>query len=312
MSKKNRTVFPAVWVFLLAAAALTGCADPDILIVRDQYWKALEFGSDSEEHMLQISEESGVRVAYADIEFPSDTESINGEILHSDPKVVVLSPLFSRHAGELAAMDTARRVVAFGIGSGDLSLQENLTVMVSDRENAYLQAGMLCRYYLDSAGSENKSIGALFYSGGSERASERQSFVKGVGGEDADHVFIRSFPRQDSINEVNSFLSSLNEESAGIIFVSMAGLNHEAITSILTKSQAFIISEQIESRDGPYPYEGRVIASIEQNWVNFFSFDLSSYGPEILVEASLEPGPAVSGPSVSWARTFFQDAGGVK
>jgi hypothetical protein len=284
---------------------LVGCGGPDIAFVRDQYWKITEFDAKAEDFFQTKGEQTGKDVDYIDLSYPSNPDSISEAISDKDPQTAVLSPLFSRYAPEIAALESPRRIIAFGLGAGNNSRDDNLTIFVQDRREAYRQAGLLCRRYLEYPGNEESRVGGLFYAGGTERAAERSAFMEGLGAEAEERTFMRSFPRQNSIGEVNDFLSSLAKEPVGIFMVSMAGLSRDSISSVITRSRALIIAEQIADTGGVFPFEDRIIASIQLDWMAFFSVDLSRAGPEIVGEASLSVGPAAASPSAPWAREFF-------
>ncbi len=270
---------------------VAGCGNPDMLIVRDQYWKAIEFDKDAEARLHALGEVSGHTIEFADMISPVSAKEIAARISEEDPGAALLSPLFSRYALEVAGIEHQRRIVAFAFGSRG-SAEENLTIMKTDRREAFREVGLLCRRFLEYPGNEEKVVGGLFYSGGNERTAERLAFTEGLGSDLTERLFVRSFPQQDNIGEVNNYLATLNEEPVGLFVVSMAGLNRDVIASILAKSRALIIAERIDPPAGAYPYEDRIVAAINENWTALLSFDISSLGPEIVVEATLARGPA--------------------
>lgn len=146
----------------------------------------------------------------------------------------------------------------------------------------------------------------LFYSGGNERTLERAAFGEGIGEGFDDRVSIKTFPRLEGIGEVNDYLSGLKEKNIGVFFVSMSGLNRDVISSIVAGYPSLIITERIGGGgDAIIPYADRIIASVEEDWLGIFDEDLSGSVPEIVIDISLLPGPAVFSPDASWIGGFF-------
>ncbi len=284
---------------------LTSCGGPDILVVRDQYWKVTDFDQKIENKIQKVSEQLDETVAYVDLSFPLDTAAVTESITRANPKVALLSPLFSADAVEVATQEGERRIVAFGLGTGNIASVENLSLIVTDRRDAFRRAGALCRRFLDYPGNETRKVAGLFYSGGRERASERAAFEEGIGDVSGNRVFIQTFPRLDGIGQVNTYLSGLADEDVGIFFVSMSGIDRDVLAAIITRNQAFFIAEWLGDAGGVVPYEDRVLAMVREDWIGVFSFNLSGAGPEIDVETVLLPGPASSSPSSAWVGDFF-------
>ena len=285
--------------------SLLGCAGPDILVIRDQYWKAVGFDSKTEEKILERTKKLGKSIGYVDLDYPANTADILTVISHEDPQVVLLSPLFSQFAEQVAEQQKQHRFVAFGLGAGGTVTHENLTAIALTRIDAYRRAGALCRQYLEYPGNDGMRVAALFYSGGAERAAEREAFEESIGEEYSGRVSIQAFPRLNEIREVNDYLSGLAGQAIGIFVVSMSGLNRDAISSIVARYQSLIITERLTGTGRVLPYQDRVLASIDEDWTGVFSLDLSNAGPEIVIEASLAPGPAIISASASWAQNFF-------
>ena len=287
------------------ATMVISCGRYDLLVVRDPYWRKTDFGEEVEKKVDQAGEIVGKNIEYVDIGYPADPSEIVTAVTSRKSSVVLLSPLFSTYAREIANSALSRRIIAFGLGSGGAVQVGNLSTIAINRKNAFRLAGTLCRDYLAYPGNEAKKVLGLFYAGGSERALERNAFEKGLGEELVDRYFIKTFPQLDGIGEINSYLAELAKEPVGLVLISMSGLNRETILSVSTKYQATVITERVYDKSGDYPYEDRILATVEENWVDILSYDLPNSGPEIVINASLLPGPAASPAFAPWAGGFL-------
>jgi hypothetical protein len=310
----SRGACTPVCYFLLSLVSivvlLAGCGTPDLLIVRDQYWKAADFNNEIEKKIEAAVDGYGDTLEYLDIQYPADQAEIALAISEAEPSAAVLSPLFSQFAEEIARQVANCQIVAFGLGSGATTTTENLTILRVDREAAYLRAGDLCRQYLQSPGNEEKGVVGIFYSGGSERTLERNAFIEGIGEGADDRFFLKTFPRLDGIGAVNDYLSELPEKNIGVFFVSMSGLNRDVVSSIVTRYPSLMITERVGSNiDVDIPYSDRILATVEEDWSWIFEERLSDAGPEIVLATSLLPGPAAFSHETSWVGNFFDGSG---
>ena len=311
MSRGGRTLARNFLLSSISALAmLAGCGHPDLLIVRDQYWTVADFNDEVEKNIETAVESHGDTVGYADIDYPADQSEIALVISKEDPAVVLLSPLYSQFAEELAGKIINRQIVAFSFGSGGATKMMNLTRLRVDRRAAYLRAGDFCRRYLQSPGNEEKGVAGIFYSGGNERTSERNAFVEGIGEGLADRFFLKTFPRLDGIGEVNDYLSGLAERNIGVFFVSMSGLNRNVVSGIVNRFPSLIVSERIGGEFyADMPYVDRILATVEEGWSRIFEENLSNAGSEIVIDASLLPGPAAFSHVAAWVGGFFNGGG---
>lgn len=287
---------------------LTGCGAPDLLIVRDQYWKAADFNDEVENRIQDTVEQKGNTVEYTDVSFPADLEVVIAPILDKKPSIVVLSPLLSQLAEPLADSMADRRIIAFELGAGGGEQKQNLTRVTNSRNSTYRLAGDLCKEYLLSEGNETKWVAALFYSGGTERGVEKEAFLAGIGGGLENRVITKTFPRLEGIGEANDFLSSLEDRNIGVFFVSMSGLNREVISSIVARYPSLIVTERTgELSYANVPYSDRILSSIEEDWIGLFGQELSRVGFEIAIESVLLPGPAAFSHDALWIKGFFDN-----
>lgn len=301
---RRKSAVLLVFVFILA-----GCSTPDILVVRDQYWKAADFNEEIENRIQKSVEQNGSTIEYTDLSFPVNLENVVTSIKEKDSSIIVLSPLLSQFAKTLAEAFGERKIIAFQLGAGNGSEFQNLTRVTTSRIMAYTLAGRICRRYLFSSGNETKGVAGLFYLGGTQRDNERDAFTAGLGDGVDNRSIVKTFPRLDGISEVNDFLAGLADRNIGLFFVSMSGLNREVVSSIITKYPSFIVTERIGGTNhSVVPYSDRILASVEDAWIGVFETDIARLGGEIAIETALLPGPAAFSHEALWINGFFGNA----
>jgi hypothetical protein len=301
------THFPSLLYAIIVVFSFAACGGPEILIVRDQYWAAIEFDEQFESKLQTGAKARGMNVNYIDVSFPVDQSEVSLPISASKSEIVLLSPLLSQFAEIIAGQESARKIVAFGTGADDVKPMDNLTLIQSNRRSAYNQAGKLCRQYLQAPGNELKRVAGIFYSGGSERNAERLAFADGLGEGMDERFFLETFPRLDVLSEVNNFLAGVSEENIGLFVVSVSGINRDVISSIISRFPSLIIVERAGSGPGT-PYADRIVATFEEQWSDFFIESLPDPGKEVFIETSLLPGPAAFSTEASWTKGFFIEA----
>ena len=260
-----------VWYLALSGImVLTGsCSVSRVLFVTDSYWH-MYFGLESMIELKRSLKKSDYSLVVERVENETRRTSIKTVVDAAEAEIIILSPLLSWSVSDVAEQYPAKYFVAFGFSderyAGDQDLP-NTILLLSDRSDAYLKAGSLCGSYVTreiEADSPEPILVALFYTGSEERKAEKRSFLVGfsdTGSPDA--IILKDFTQIDNNRSVALFIKELElNDKTPIFFSSLSSLNRDAISAIVSKSDAFIITE---NRRASGVYNDKIIASIEDD-----------------------------------------------
>jgi hypothetical protein len=290
---------PLLLVLPFACLLLLGCGAPDVLVLSDQYWWATDLTDGTRQGLVSRGENT--RLEFGLVGFPTSPDVLMDVVERSGAAVTLLSPLLSQYGAQLARKNEDRRFVAFESGLRTSGTIDNLYTVSTDRSDAYTRAGALCRSFLEDPANAALKVAALFYSGGARRSSEREAFLNGIGAQTGDRLIVKSFPRLDGVAEVNEAVSSLKESGIGLAFVSMSSMTKDVVSNVSSNLQSFIISEWAGGASEGV-HNDRLVAAIQELWLDAVDGSLKSVNSDIMVETVLVPRPA--GESLAWFSAF--------
>ena len=152
--------------------------------------------------------------------------------------------------------------------------------------------------FLEIDDNPRAMVVALFYSGGNVKVSERQAFLDGFGtSTQNERLIVESYPRLDSLRDVNIMLSELSDRDVSIFFISMSALNKEIITTIAAQFTSMVISEKF---GGIVSFSDRILATIEEPWAEGVVALAAGTAQTLTPNAVLMPGPALDDPKKDW------------
>lgn len=286
---------------LLLPLVFLSCGSPDALLVADPYLTEASGPPDSFRTRVRESGR-GAGIPLRLVELPAGGSPFNEVrrlIEERSPGTVVLGPLFTTLAGELAASYPETDFILAGSYLRKLSAQAegagNLVVVSFDRTAAYREAG---KRFAETLTAEDGSGpgAALFYTGTEERRRELAAFLEGYrqyGSDDA--LILREVTGLRQRDAVAAAVQEAQAQDAGLYFLSLSSLNPFAF-ELLERGTSLVITER-------HPEGGlfgrRLLASIQDDFFRALAEGFTRYrrGERgmFTVDSTLEPRSGLRG-----------------
>lgn len=301
MTAKRKHLAKAVICFTIIRLCLLflSCSSSEVILLSDTYWSSAELTRDVMDGVKKRFDEEKLSLKKITVIDPFDLEIVIEKISSLNPRVAILSPLLTQHSVPVAQRFPTTRIIGLATArDSSMDALRNLSMLSSDRRNAYAQAGGFCRRFLEIDDNPRAMVVALFYSGGNVKVSERQAFLDGFGtSTQNERLIVESYPRLDSLRDVNIMLSELSDRDVSIFFISMSALNKEIITTIAAQFTSMVISEKF---GGIVSFSDRILATIEEPWAEGVVALAAGTAQTLTPNAVLMPGPALDDPKKDW------------
>lgn len=230
----------------------------------------------------------------------------------AEVELVILSPLLSWSVSDIAEQYPDKYFVAFGFSNKRYAEDQDLPntiLLLSDRNDAYFEAGSLCGSYVSreiEADSPEPVLVALFYTGSEERKKEKRSFLAGFSDAGtSDAIILKDFAQIDNNRAVALFIRELDlNDKTPIFFSSLSSLNRDAISAIVSKSDAFIITE---NRRASGVYSDQIIASIEDEIAAAIILAVSQRNGQVQIPSVLVANNAAGSQDFSWSAEMNEE-----
>jgi hypothetical protein len=270
--------FPVRSLFLaILPLAFLSCGSPDALLLADPY--LIEASGPPAAFRTGIRETGrAAGVSLGLVELPagdSPFDEVRRLVDDRSPGTVVLGPLFTTLAGELAESYPETDFILAGSYLREFPSQAepagNLIVVSFDRTAAYREAGTL---FAETLAAEGGPGAVLFFTGTEERRREFAAFLEAYrrnGSDDA--LILREVTGLRQREEVSAAVKEAQAQNAGLFFLSLSTLNSSAF-ELLEQGTSLVITERYP---GNGPLGRRLLASIHDDFFRALEEGLSRY-----------------------------------
>ena len=234
--------------FLCAAVVLltvAGCGsgrpqDAYLLAVEPSFWYAATDAYPDLEEMVRdtvLGDGRRLRVALVDSEQP--LEVLRELLADGRYAGVVLPPLLSLQAAELAAAHPQMRFVALTWTEDAATMAGNVTSVSFERTAAFERSGRLLAAYLDR--HPDARVGVLATSGPIESAN-RVAFRDGLAAAGASNRLIeRTLNRPEDSSDLKRSLDALQRADVQVVYLEVGALTGAALESLAADSRLAIV-----------------------------------------------------------------------
>ncbi len=272
----------------------SGCLQGDrLLFVTDTFWKKAYAGTAEIKRFEQAASKRGMSLEVETAGVSRTADDFIGIIEGSEASFIAVTPLLAQEAASVArAFDSRRFIVLFSEG---MSPQRNVQRLVSDRSGPFREAGLLAGSIVGSGDYESARVVALFDTGNRDGVKMletfRRGFEEGRGDGGAGNLSVHRIAEDEGTAEIRRILVREQEEGAEILVFAAGAGNSAAFEAAIPAYDARFIAEGPIGIDA---FADRIIATVEELWIEGILHAVESTTPRMIVPAVLKRGEAVT------------------
>ena len=220
-------------------------------------------------------------------------------VSESTASFIGVTPLLAQEVVASArAFDSRRFIVLF---SQNLSAQQNIQRLVSDRSEAFRRAGRLVGEIVSGSEGETARAVALFNTDSRDGARNLEAFRRGFneqfGADTGDRLVVHRISAEEGTAEIRRILARERNQEPEVLILAAGSGNGAALEVAIPQFSAGIVTE------GPIQIDqiaDRIIATVEEDWISGMITAVESTNPRVVIPAALERGNAV--PDEVWEK----------
>ena len=224
---------------MVAGCAAVRSQDTYLVAVEPAFWRAVtDAYPDLEEAMRATVLDDGRRLRVAHVPTEQPLEALQ-ELLANDRYAgVVLPPLLSLQAGELAASHPQMRFVALTWSEDAATVAENVTSVSFRRSAAFERCGRLLAAYLEDY--PDAKVGVIATNGPVENAN-RAAFRSGLAARGASNRLLERTLRPGDRAALQRSLNALRRDEVRVVYLEAGSLTGTALESLASDGYFAIV-----------------------------------------------------------------------
>ncbi len=290
-------LFYAVCATIIAVLQ-TGCVRGDkLLFISDSYWWKAYMNDDVIERFKHAGSDHGIDVELRLIGGREEGKEYSTIVSESTASFIGVTPLLAQEVVASArAFDSRRFIVLF---SDNLSAQQNIQRLVSDRSEAFRRAGKLVgAIVMGSEGDTSRAV-AIFGTDSRDGVRNLESFRRGFDEQlvtdTGERLVVHRISAEEGTAEIRRILARERNQEPEVLVLAAGSGNSAALEVAIPQFRAGIITE------GPVRIDeiaDRTIATIEEDWISGMITAIESTNPRVVIPAALKRGNAA--PNEVW------------